>query len=65
MSSIRMDLSGMPDAQPAVAVDCKKAYEEIELGTLNPENQTINLPRTSDWAIAVGIFENTRVKPER
>ena len=55
----------MPDAQLAVAVDCKKSYEEIELGTLNPENQTINLPRTSDWAIAVGIFENTRVKPER
>ena len=60
-----MDFSGMPDAQLAVAVDCKKSYEEIELGTLNPENQTINLPRTSDWAIAAGIFENTRVKPER
>ena len=60
-----MDFSGMPDAQLAVAVDCKKSYEEIELGTLNPENQTINLLRASDWVIAVGIFENTRVKPGR
>ena len=63
--SIRLDLSEMLSAQPAVAIDCKKAYEEIELGTLNPENQVINLPRTSDWAIAVGTFENVRVKYER
>ena len=60
-----MDFSGMPDAQLVVVVDCKKSYEESGLGTLNPENQTINLLRASDWAIAVGIFENTRVKPER
>ena len=63
--SIRLDLSEMLSAQPAVAIDCKKAYEEIELGTLNPENQVINLPRISDWAIAVGTFENVRVKYER
>ena len=52
----------MLGSQTAVAIDCKKVYEEIKLGTLKPENQVINLPRTSDWAIAVGSFENNTKK---
>lgn len=55
-SSIQMDLSGMAGAQPSVAVDAKKEYVEISLGTLKPANQTWAAPYRSDWAIAVGLF---------
>jgi len=55
-SSIQMDLSGMAEAQQAVAVNTKIAYAEIDLGTLNPTNQTWTAPYSSDWAIAVGGF---------
>ena len=55
-SSIQMDLSGMSGSQPAVAVDTKKTYGEIDLGALQAKNQTWNAPYSSDWAIAVGSF---------
>ena len=54
--AIRIDLSGMSGPQPAVAVDTKKAYAEVSLGALSPTRQTIQLPYSSDWAIAVGSF---------
>jgi hypothetical protein len=54
--SIRMDLSGMAEKQPAVAVDTKKPYGEISLGILNSANQTWQAPYQSDWAIAVGEY---------
>ena len=53
-TSIRMDLSGMAGPQRAVAVDAKKPYEEINLGTLNAVNQTWTAPYLSDWAVAIG-----------
>ncbi|MHC4860222.1 MAG: hypothetical protein ACYTDY_09050 [Planctomycetota bacterium] len=37
-------------------MDLKKAYAEIDLGTLDPEDQTITLGYQSDWVIAVGSF---------
>jgi hypothetical protein len=55
-SSIDADLSGMSGSQPAVAVNTGKPYNEIDLGTLSPEQQTINLPANGDWAIAIGEF---------
>lgn len=55
-SSIQMDLSGMNGPQSAVAVDTKKTYAEINLGTLSATNQTWTAPNSSDWAIAVGDF---------
>lgn len=55
-SSIRLDLAGMSGAQPAIAVDAKKAYAEINIGSLNASNQTWTAPYASDWAIAVGDF---------
>ena len=58
-NSIQVDLSGMSGNQPAVAVDTKKTYSEINLGTLTASNQTINLPSSSDWVIAVGDFGST------
>ncbi len=55
-SVIDVDLSAMDGPQKAVAVDCKAEYLEIDAGTLSAENQTISLPHSSDWAIAVGDF---------
>ena len=56
-SSIDADLSGMTGSQPAVAVNTGEPYNEIDLGTLSPEQQTINLPAEGDWAIAIGEFQ--------
>jgi hypothetical protein len=53
---IAMDLSGMAGPQPAMAVDAKKTYREIDVGTLTPGKHTWKAPHKSDWAIAVGTF---------
>ncbi len=57
-SSIRIDLSGMAGAKRAVAVDTRKEYEEIDLGSLGPKDQTWDAPYSSDWAIAVGYRQS-------
>lgn len=54
--SINLDLSKMNGSQPAVAVDTTKEYQEIDLGLVRPESQTLSLPHDSDWAVAVGAF---------
>lgn len=56
IDSMQMNLSGMAGAQTAVAVDAIGNYSEINLGSLNPINQTWNAPYRSDWAIAIGNF---------
>jgi hypothetical protein len=56
VDSTEIDLSGLADASPAVAVDALAAYEETDLGSLAPEEQTVELPGASDWAIAIGDF---------
>jgi len=61
--TIQLDLTGMDGPQPAVAVETNKAYKEITLGTLKPKSQTIRLPSSSDWAIAVGDFGGDRPGP--
>lgn len=58
--SIAMDLSSAPKALSAVAVDTKKPYCEIDLGTFNPGKHTWKAFRKSDWAIAVGRFPERR-----
>ena len=55
-ASIRLDLTGMDGPRRAVAVDAARAYEEIDLGVLEPGDHTWNAPRASDWAVAVGDF---------
>ena len=55
--SVRMDLTAMRDPQPAVAVDTRKPYDELDLGKLAPAPQTWTAPYRSDWAVAVGEFE--------
>jgi len=54
--SISIDLSEMHSAQPAVAMDALKPYEEINCGQLEAKEQTWQAPYKSDWAIAVGKF---------
>jgi hypothetical protein len=56
--AIHLDLSGMSGPQPAVAVDTRKEYQELDLGSLDPRGHTIRLPHRSDWAIAVGSFND-------
>jgi hypothetical protein len=55
-SSIEINLSGAPRLLPAVAVDCADTYSEIDLGLLPTSKQTVTLPHSSDWALAVGSF---------
>ena len=57
-SVIEIDLSDFGNAYHAVAVDAKSAYEEIDLGLLAPGTQKIQLPYASDWALAVGNFDD-------
>ena len=57
--TIHIDLAGMPGRQPAVAVDAKKAYAEIQLDDLQPKAQTIKLPTKSDWVVAIGHFKTS------
>lgn len=56
VDSLRLDLSGLPSQQPAIAVDTKKPYAEIEIGQLGPQSHIWRAPYKSDWAIAVGEF---------
>jgi hypothetical protein len=53
-SSIHMDLSGMPGAQRAIAVDTKRQYKEIKIAALSAKEHVWKAPYRSDWAIAVG-----------
>ncbi len=52
--SVSMDLSKMPVAMRAVAVDTLQPYKEIDLGTMKPGKRKWTAPHKSDWAIAVG-----------
>lgn len=59
-STIRMDLTDLKGGSgKAIAVDTKKAYAEVDLGTISAEEQTLDLPYQSDWALAVGDFEES------
>ena len=53
---VQLDLQRMDGSQPAVAVDAKKRYEEIDLGRLSPGAHTWEAPCRSDWAVAIGTF---------
>lgn len=53
---IRIDLNSFSGLLNAVAIDTKRAYEEIEL-SLSRSVQTWNAPYRSDWAIVIGKEE--------
>jgi hypothetical protein len=54
--SVTIDLSDVPGSQPAIAVDTKADYHEIDKGFLKAGLHTIHLNQTSDWVIAIGEF---------
>jgi hypothetical protein len=56
-SFVRLNLIDASAQLPAVAIDTKKAYREIDLGMLENQNQQWKAPYRSDWAIAVGNFD--------
>jgi len=55
-TSIEMDLSAMPAVQEAVAVDARKAYEEIPIGQVESRKHAWKAQYRSDWAVAVGDY---------
>ncbi len=57
-ASVSLDLAEMSGAHRAVAVDTRKPYAELDVGQLEPSQQTWIAPYQSDWAIAVGHFES-------
>lgn len=56
-NSVMIDLSGMPDSQRVILVNAKADYHEIDRGIIEPGGYTIRFGSTSDWAIAVGRYE--------
>ncbi len=65
VDTLQMNLSDMSGAQPAVAVDTKIPYFEINLGEFSPANRKWTAPYKSDWAVAVGIFDTKKPKELR
>ena len=55
--TVTLDLTAMPGAQPAVAVDTLRPYQELPLGRLTATETNWRAPYRSDWAIAVGVFK--------
>ncbi len=54
---VSLDLEGLPEALSAIAVDTRKEYKEIEIGTLDKFITRWEAPYISDWAIALGNFK--------
>ena len=54
--TLHLDLPRAFGAGPAIAVNTRQAYEEIDLGTLHAGRRTVTLPVKSDWVLAVGSF---------
>jgi len=53
---VRLNPKSLQRKQPAIVVDTKKPYNEIEMGSFVAGSHTWQLPYRSDWAIAVGLF---------
>ena len=56
---MRLNLSRLGKSQPAIAVDTRKQYGELDLKQLAAKDQTWKAPYRSDWAVAVGTFPKT------
>ncbi len=55
--SITVDLGDGPSGLPIIALDTESlTYAEIDLGTIGGGEHTIDLPATSNWAVAIGDF---------
>lgn len=56
--SITINLDGMPGKQPVIAVNTQANYKEMDKGIASAGTHKIPLDSRSDWAIAVGNFNN-------
>jgi len=54
---VRLDITGLSEALSAIAVDTRKEYKEIEIGDIDDSITRWEAPYVSDWAIALGNFE--------
>jgi hypothetical protein len=53
---VQLSLAHMAGAQPAVAVDTRLPYAEIDIGPIEPGQLTWTAPYASDWVVAIGTF---------
>lgn len=58
--AIAIDLTDWPNPVSAIAVNARAAYEEIALGKIPAQRQTLKLPKRSDWVLALGDFQTRR-----
>jgi|GEM_PF-5376201 len=56
-NKVTMDLRQSDKSLKAVAIDTRKAYKEIPIGKIDAEKFAWEAPYTSDWAVAVGKFD--------
>jgi hypothetical protein len=57
-SVAEVDLDGMPGSQQVIVVDVKKEYSEIKKDRMPACRQTIDFGYPSDWAVAIGDFDD-------
>ncbi|MBL1276870.1 MAG: DUF5060 domain-containing protein [Ectothiorhodospiraceae bacterium] len=62
-TSIAYNISGAPQNLPVIAIDTKKSYSEINLGTKPAGSYTWIPPYISDWAISAGGFDGVVIAP--
>ncbi len=55
-SRVELPLESLETPAPAIAVDTRRAYREIEIGVHRPGRGVWEAPYESDWALAVGDF---------
>jgi len=58
VTAITYNISNSLQNLTVVAIDAKKPYAEISLGTKAPGSYTWTPPYTSDWALAIGDFNS-------
>jgi hypothetical protein len=58
---VEINLGDMPGSQRVVVVDAKNEYREINKCSMSAGWRTIDFGNTSDWAIAVGDFDDETV----
>ena len=54
---VELPLGALEKPEPAVAVDTRRAYREVEIGPLPPGKKVWEAPYESDWALSVGDFQ--------
>lgn len=59
-SRIQVDLSGHAGSGSVTAVDTRRAWAPVNLGSVGAGNVQVELPYVSDWAISIGTSTTSR-----